>query len=235
MGILEMVADRLRPADFLAEAAFPGRKYPVIGEPVAAVHLHKADRVRGTVTVEVSILCPESYGGVFCEEEALRAVEVLHRAGAVCTQEGCRYNGLARIYSVSILAELPWADEGAAGDRLQFKTFIWPQQPEEYREEFLREPVYVKNGAGDSVFSGMGPMKRVILGSGAFRGADAYTNFGSLAALFAENGTGTLIHPTFGSRTVYFTGLQLHQSPRRDYVAYSFEFTEADADGAIPK
>ena len=30
MGILEMVADRLRQADFLAEAAFPGRKYPVI-------------------------------------------------------------------------------------------------------------------------------------------------------------------------------------------------------------
>ena len=54
-------------------------------------------------------------------------------------------------------------------------------------------------------------------------------------ALFADSGTGTLIHPDFGSRTVYFTGLQLHQSPRRDYVAYSFEFTEADADGAIPK
>ena len=80
MGILEMVADRLRQADFQAEAAFPGRKYPVIGEPVAAVHMHKADRVRGTVTVEVSILCPESYGGVFCEEEALRAVEVLAQA-----------------------------------------------------------------------------------------------------------------------------------------------------------
>ena len=235
MGIITSVVELLRQADFSAEEAYPGRKYPLITEPVAAVHLEKADRAKGMVTIGVEILCPESFGGVFCEREALRAMEALHRAGAVCTQEGCRYNGLARIYSVSILAELPWADEGEDGERLQFKTFIWPQQPEEYREEFLREPVYVKNGAGDSVFSGMGPMKRVIVGSGAFRGADAYTNFGALAALFAENGTGTLIHPAFGSRTVYFTGLQLHQSPRRDYVAYSFEFTEADADGAIPK
>ena len=118
---------------------------------------------------------------------------------------------------------------------LFFRGYVWPQNPETYRQSFVREPVYVRNGAGNDVFSGMGPMKRVILGSGAFRGADAYTNFGALAALFADSGTGTLIHPAFGSRTVYFTGLQLRQSPRRDYVAYSFEFTEADTDGAIPK
>ena len=120
-------------------------------------------------------------------------------------------------------------------EKLKFKTFTWPANPEEYREEFLREPVYTKTEAGDSVFSGMGPMKRVITGSGAFTGSNAAASFGSLAALFGETSTGTLTHPLFGNRTVYFTGLELHQSPRKDYVAYSFRFTEADSKGVIPK
>ena len=120
-------------------------------------------------------------------------------------------------------------------DKLKFKTFTWPTNPEVYQENFLREALYAKTDAGDSVFSGMGPMKRVISGSGAFFGTDAYTNFNTLAALFAEKTAGDLIHPVCGSRRVYFTELQMAQSPKSDYVAYSFEFREVDADGAIPK
>ena len=120
-------------------------------------------------------------------------------------------------------------------NKLSFKSFTWPTNPEEYREDFVRDALYTKNNAGDSVFSGMGPMKRVITGSGAFFGTDAYTDFNALAALFAESSTGTLTHPVFGERTVYFTALQMSQSPRSDYVAYSFEFKEADESGAIAK
>lgn len=120
-------------------------------------------------------------------------------------------------------------------NKLSFKDFTWPTNPEEYHEDFAREACYDKNAAGDSVFSGMGPMKRVITGSGAFFGVDAYTDFARLAALFAQSSTGTLTHPVFGERTVYFTKLKMRQSPKSDYIAYSFAFTEADADGAIPK
>lgn len=120
-------------------------------------------------------------------------------------------------------------------EKLVFKTFTWPVNPEKYQEAFTRDPVYDKTDSGDSVFSGMGPMKRVITGSGAFFGSNAYTQFNNLAAVFAEAAKGTLTHPVCGSRTVYFTRLQMMQSPKSDYVAYSFEFTEADADGAIPK
>lgn len=119
--------------------------------------------------------------------------------------------------------------------QLRFKTFTWPTNPEVYHEDFVRDALYAKTDDGDSVFSGMGPMKRVITGSGAFFGTDAYTNFNALAALFGDATTGTLTHPVCGERTVYFTKLQMSQSPKSDYVAYSFEFTEADADGAIPK
>ena len=120
-------------------------------------------------------------------------------------------------------------------DKLNYKTFTWPTNPEVYHEDFVRDALYAKTDDGDSVFSGMGPMKRVITGSGAFFGTDAYTNFNKLAALFAEGGLGTITHPVCGARTVYFTKLQMSQSPKSDYVAYSFEFKETDSEGAIPK
>ncbi|MBE6921690.1 MAG: hypothetical protein E7465_00715 [Ruminococcaceae bacterium] len=120
-------------------------------------------------------------------------------------------------------------------DKLSFRTFTWPTNPEVYQEEFIREALYAKTDSGDTVFSGMGPMKRVITGSGSFFGTSAYTNFNKLAELFAAGGMGALTHPVCGMRTVYFTKLEMMQSPKSDYVAYSFEFKEADEDGAIPK
>lgn len=104
ISILELVLQRLREADFLADVSFPGQKYPLISGPVAAVHIDKVDRANLSVTVEVSIICPASLGGTFCEVEALRATEVLRMAGATCIQNGCRYDGLAQVYVVSILA-----------------------------------------------------------------------------------------------------------------------------------
>jgi hypothetical protein len=120
-------------------------------------------------------------------------------------------------------------------DKLKFKTFIFPINPEVYQEDYVRDPVYARTDDGSSVFSGMGPMKRVITGSGAFFGADASENFNKLSKMFDSVDEGTLTHPIWGERRVYFTKLQMTQSPKSDYVAYSFEFKEADADGAIPK
>ena len=118
--------------------------------------------------------------------------------------------------------------------KLKFKTFTWPVNPETYREEFTREPVYTKTNAG-AEFSGMGPAKREITGSGAFFGPNAVSQYNALAALFSDAQMGTLTHPVLGNRTVYFTALTMTQSPKADYVAYSFEFQEADAQGAIPQ
>ena len=43
-------------------------------------------------------------------------------------------------------------------DKLVFKTFTWPMNPETCQESFLREPLYVKTDDGKTVFSGMGAM-----------------------------------------------------------------------------
>ena len=104
ISILELVLRELRQSQFQADIAFPGQKYPVLTEPVAAVHLEKVDRASLSVTVEVNIICPANLGGTVCELEALRATEVLRWAGAECIQNGCSYDGLAQVYQVSVLA-----------------------------------------------------------------------------------------------------------------------------------
>lgn len=104
ISILEKVLQRLRQAKFNATVAFPGQKYPQITEPVAAVHIEKVDRASMTVTLEVNIICPASYGGTACELEALRATEALKWDGATCIQNGCTYDGASQVYIVAVLA-----------------------------------------------------------------------------------------------------------------------------------
>ena len=104
ISILEKVLRRLREKEFNATVAFPGQKYPQITETVAAVHIEKVDRAGKTVTLEINIICPASFGGTACELEALRATEVLQWDGAVCIQNGCTYDGASQVYMVAILA-----------------------------------------------------------------------------------------------------------------------------------
>lgn len=118
-SILELVLRRLRQAGFRADAAYPGQKYPQIGETVATAHIEKVDRANLTVTMEVSIISPAATGGTACEVEALRATEILRWAGAVCVQNGCTYDGVSQVYVVSILATFTGTtDENAC--------VIWP-------------------------------------------------------------------------------------------------------------
>lgn len=120
-------------------------------------------------------------------------------------------------------------------DKLKFKEYVWPQNPEVFRCSFLREPVYEKDYTGQVVFTGMGPQKLTITGNGSFFGASAYTDFQNLKGLFADKAPGELVHPVMGTFQVYLTELEASQEPRTDYVAYSFAFREADSDGVIPK
>lgn len=105
ISILELVVRQLREAGFTADKAYPGQKCPPITGTVAAVHIAQVDRSGMSVTVEVNILSPAALGGTGCELEALRATEVLGELGAVCIQKGCRYDGVAQVYVVSVSAE----------------------------------------------------------------------------------------------------------------------------------
>lgn len=103
-SILELVLRQLRQANFVTNVAYPGQKFPQISGTVASVHIEKADRANLTVTVGVNIISQASLGGTACEVEALRATEALRWSRAVCVQSGCRYDGIAQVYVVEILA-----------------------------------------------------------------------------------------------------------------------------------
>jgi len=120
-------------------------------------------------------------------------------------------------------------------DKLVYKSYIWPQNPEHYQQTYVREPIYEKNSSGETAFTGMGPMKRTITGSGSFFGETAYTDFLALAQVFEDKTAGSLVHPVFGTYRCYFTELVLTTEPRAGYVSYKFEFRETDEDGAIPQ
>lgn len=117
---------------------------------------------------------------------------------------------------------------------LSYKTFIWPQNPQTYQEEIIREPQYYTQD-GVIYYSGMSDMKRYITGSGAFCGANAYTQFKLLQNLAEEATPGNLEHPVWGIRYCYLTRLVLTQEPRENYVSYEFEFTQASTNGEVPK
>ena len=119
-------------------------------------------------------------------------------------------------------------------DAMSYKTFVWPVNPHTYKEACHRDPVYLtSNGITD--FVSMSAMGRVISGSGAFFGEGALEAFQELAELFEDGTAGDLEHPVWGKRYCYFSKLELVQEPRDDYVSYSFEFLQAQADGTVPK
>lgn len=119
-------------------------------------------------------------------------------------------------------------------EKLSYKTFVWPQNPTTYKEEYKRTPHYY---TVDKVtyFDKIGDMQRLITGTGVFYGEDAFTKFKQLIQLFESNEPGNLEHPIWGIRYCYFTGLELTQEPKDDYVSYKFEFTCAKTNGEVPR
>lgn len=118
-------------------------------------------------------------------------------------------------------------------EKLSFKTFVWPQNPHTYKEEWIRKAFYTTVDK-ETYFDHMGEMQRVITGKGTFFGQTAVSDFQRLAKLFDENSPGNLEHPQWGIRYCYFTGLELVQEPKEDCISYQFTFTQAKADGDLP-
>lgn len=119
--------------------------------------------------------------------------------------------------------------------KMSYKGWAWPENPEKYEEFYQCEPVYTKNSQKVWVFQGMGPRKLTIKGEGVFCGKDAFSDFKALSALFYNEGSGELIHPVWGSIQAYFTELEMTQEPKENEIAYRFTFQQADLNDAIPK
>jgi len=114
-------------------------------------------------------------------------------------------------------------------NKLIYKTFTWPHNPDYYQHSYSRDPVYEPNEAGQNLLVGVGPGRLIITGSGSFCGDTAYADFQKLIALFREGTAGNLLTPQWGTIFAFLTELELTQEPRPDYVAYRFTFREMQA------
>ena len=114
---------------------------------------------------------------------------------------------------------------------MRFKNFVWPHNPRVYSITYERKIAVHKIPFGRHYLQSLGQTRRVLKGEGEFVGEGAYDTFKKLATVFYEETPGTLVHPVWVTTTAWFAGLELRQEPRRDYVAYSFEFWEVMPDG----
>ena len=117
---------------------------------------------------------------------------------------------------------------------LKYKVWTWPENPETFRIQAVREPQYTIAEDGTIQYDGLGPLCRVISGSGVFRGAEAVEHFNALSVLMATGTVGDLVHPQWGTIKAFLTGLDMEQESRDGYILYSFTFREADEKGMIP-
>ena len=109
---------------------------------------------------------------------------------------------------------------------MRFKNFVWPHNPRVYSITYERKLAVHKIPFGRHYLQSLGQTRRVLKGEGEFVGQGAYDTFKALANVFYEETPGVLVHPVWMATTAWFAGLELRQEPRRDYVAYSFEFWE---------
>ena len=119
--------------------------------------------------------------------------------------------------------------------KMSYKGWVWPENPEKYEQFYLREPVHIKNAADVWVFDGLGPLKRTVKGEGVFCGSSAFADFKALAAMLSSAESGELVHPVWGSMKAYFMELEMTQEPRENEISYRFTFREANGNNAIPK
>ncbi len=109
---------------------------------------------------------------------------------------------------------------------MRFKNFVWPHNPRVYSITYERKMAIHKIPFGRHCLQSLGQTRRVLKGEGEFVGESAYDTFKALATVFYEETPGVLAHPVWMTTTAWFAALELRQAPRRDYVAYSFEFWE---------
>ena len=113
---------------------------------------------------------------------------------------------------------------------MRFKNFVWPHNPRVYSITYERKIAVHKIPFGRHYLQSLGQTRRVFRGEGEFVGEGAYDKFKALASVFYDETPGTLVHPVWMTTSAWFAGLELRQAPRRDYVAYSFEFWEVVSD-----
>ena len=103
--IVSEVIDKLSRGGIRSAEAYPGKRIPALGTPVAAVHLGKVDRSVRTTHLEVIVMSPVASGGSACELAALQAIEILQAMGGTCVKAVCKFDEMANVFYINIDVE----------------------------------------------------------------------------------------------------------------------------------
>ena len=235
MECLNQIMDRLEAAGISAGSVFPDRERGHLAEAVAAVSLGSVDQQNRREEILVRILCPRKLGAWHCQETAIRAMETLNAEGLCCRMEDVTYESGCDCFQVIIhgLGTGLMEDDGQV-EKLTFKGWAWPRNPEHFLIEAVREPEYSKASSGALVYKGLGALCRTITGGGVFSGSGAAESYKVLADFLKSDGAGALVHPVWGSFHACLLELKMEEESRENWIVYSFVFREADAQGEIP-
>ena len=99
---------------------------------------------------------------------------------------------------------------------MQYKTFVWVNNPKSYTLSCERLTAAHKIPLGDYCVQDLGRSCTVLRGEGEFFGAGAYTQFRRLMEVFRSPGAGALRHPVWQCSRAYSTRLELAQEPREE-------------------
>lgn len=109
---------------------------------------------------------------------------------------------------------------------MQFRDYVWQNDPESLRIRFRRE--YQVEPRSDGLWSvtNIARMARTFEGEGVFYGETAYTQFSLLARMLYDGVAGTLVLPHWESARALLTELEILEEPRENYLHYRFAFVE---------
>lgn len=119
-------------------------------------------------------------------------------------------------------------------EKLQYKDWIWPENPETFLIGAARTPEYTRAEDGTMTYNGMGQLCRTISGKGVFHGENAAAAYKALAAFLGATEAGALVHPVWGSINALLTELRMEEDSRENWIVYAYTFQEVDSDGTIP-
>lgn len=113
---------------------------------------------------------------------------------------------------------------------MRYKDFTWSNNPSTCK--YSVEKSYAKHKYPELTGAEIEDMDAdaiVLSGEGEFYGPNAYTNWQNLVKVFESHGVGEFFHPVYTNiSSALMTKLNSTLEPRKDYVAYSFEFIVND-------
>lgn len=112
---------------------------------------------------------------------------------------------------------------------MQFRTFIWPNDPQKLSVTYRRQAQMLPTEEGRWTLENQAQMGRVVEGDGVFFGPDAYDSFRELAVLMQAGLSGALILPHWGQMEALMTELAVTETEGNCYLKYHFTFMEPPA------